>query len=118
MFLPYILHPTRIDGQSRALTDNIFSNQYNKEAISDNLASTISDHLPQFLFVPSIFSDQLSFKSNIYEKNWSKCNKEDFILHYFEKDWDSILNLSRNDIDLSLNIFLMNKHAFLDKHAP
>ena len=62
MFLPQ----TRIHGQSRTFTDNIFSNQYNKEAISGNLTSTISDHLPQFLIVPSIFSDQPLPKSNMH----------------------------------------------------
>ena len=105
---------TRIHGQSRILIDNIFSNQYNEKAISCNLTSTISDHLPQFLFIPSIFSDPSS-KSNIYERNWSKFNEEGFILDYFEKDWDSILNLSRNDIDLSLNNFLININELLDK---
>ena len=115
MFLPYILHPTRIHGQSRTLINNIFSNQYNKQAISDNLKLTISDHLPQFLFVPPIFSDLTSFKSNIYNKEWSKFSKEYFVLDYFEKDWDSILNLTRNDIDSWLNNFLMNMNELLDK---
>ena len=92
-FLPYILHPTRIHGQSRTLIDDIFSNQYNKEAIFRNLTSTISDNLPQFLCVPSIFSDPPSSKSNIFERNWSKFSREVFILDYYEKDWDSILNL-------------------------
>ena len=62
MLLPYILHPTRIHGQSGPLTDNIFFNQFNKEAVSCNLTSTISDHLPQFPFVPSVSSDPPSSK--------------------------------------------------------
>ena len=115
IFLPYILHPTRIHGLSRTLINDIFSNQYNKQAISDNLKLTISDHLPQFLFVPSIFSDLTSSKSNIYNKEWSKFSKEYFVLDYFEKDWDSILNLTRNDIDSWLNNFLMNMNELLDK---
>ena len=40
------------------------------------------------------------------------------ILDYFEKDWDDILNLSRNDIDLSFNNFKVNMNELLDKHAP
>ena len=51
-----------------------FSNQHNKEAISGNLTSTISDHLQQFLFVPSILSDLPSSKLNIYQRNWTKFN--------------------------------------------
>ena len=50
----------------------------------------------------------------MYERNWSKFNKEDFILDYFERDWDGILNLGWNDFDLSFNNFLMNINQFLD----
>ena len=57
MFLPYILHPIRIHGESGTLTDNIFSNQYNKEALSGNLTSINSNYLSRFLFYPSIFPD-------------------------------------------------------------
>ena len=74
--LPYILHPTRIHGQSRTLISNIFSNQYNKEAISCKLISITCDYFPQFLFVPTIFSNPPSFKSNIFERNWSKFNEK------------------------------------------
>ena len=118
VLIPYILHPTRIHGQSRTITDNIFFNQYNKETISGNLTPTISDHLTQFLFVPSMFSDPPSFKQNMYERNWFKLNKEDFILDYFMKAWDSILYLSENDFDFdfSFNNFLMNMNELLETH--
>ena len=118
MLIPYILHPTRIHGQSRTITDNIFFNQYNKETISGNLTPTISDHLTQFLFVPSMFSDPPSFKQNMYERNWFKLNKEDFTLDYFMKAWDSILYLSENDFDFdfSFNNFLMNMNELLETH--
>ena len=118
VFLPYISHPTRIHVQSRTLIGNIFCDHYNREAISGNLTSTISNRLPQFLFVPSIFSDPPSSKSNMYERNWSKFNKEDFMLNYFEKDLEGMLNLSRNDIDLSFNNFLMNMNELLNMHVP
>ena len=59
MILPYFLHPTKITGHSKTLIDNIFSNHISKEAICGNLISTISDHLPQFLIMPSIFQTLL-----------------------------------------------------------
>ena len=101
MALIYILQLTRIHGQSRTLINNIFSNQYKKKPISGNLISTISNHLPQFLFAPSILSGRPSSKLEIYQRNWTKFNKEDFIFDYFEKDWDSVLDLSSNDMDFS-----------------
>ena len=59
-----------------------------------------------------------SSKSNIYERNWSKLNKKGFILDYFKKDWNDILNPNRNNIDLSFNNFLTNMNELLDKPAP
>ena len=47
MILPYILHPTRINGHSKTLINNIFFNHISKEAICENLTSTITDHLSQ-----------------------------------------------------------------------
>ena len=56
-FVPYILQPTRLTSHSKTLIDNIFSNIISPEAISGNLTSTISDHLPQFMIVPNVFSN-------------------------------------------------------------
>ena len=37
MYLPYILHPTRVTGHSQTIIDNIFSNYVSKEAVYSNL---------------------------------------------------------------------------------
>ena len=70
-FVPYILQPTRLTSHSKTLIDNIFSNIISPEAISGNLTSTISDHLPQFMIVPNVFSNPPSNKANIFERDWS-----------------------------------------------
>ena len=85
MILPYILHPNRITVHSKSLIDNIFSDHISKEATCGNLTSAISDHLPQFFIMPSIFSDSSSSKSNVYETSWSNFNKEELILNHFER---------------------------------
>ena len=118
MILPYILHSTRITGHSKTLIDNIFSNHISKEAICGNLPYTLFDHLPQFLIMPSIFSDPSSSKSDVYEGSWSNFNKEEFILDYFEKDWDLTLNVEKNDVNHSFDKFFLNMNRLLDKHAP
>ena len=66
-FVPYVLHPTRITSHSKTLIDNIFSNFISTEIISGNITATISDHLPQFSFVPNILSNSSTQKSNYYE---------------------------------------------------
>ena len=64
------LHPTRVTDHSKTLIDNIFSNHISEEAICGSLTVTISDHLPQFLIMPLIFSDSFSFKSNVCKRSW------------------------------------------------
>ena len=68
MYLPYILHPSRVTGLLQTIIDNIFSNYVSKEAVCGNLTSTISDHHPQVLFIPSMFSHNPAAKSNIFER--------------------------------------------------
>ena len=85
-FLPYILQPTRFTSYSKTLIDNIFSNVISHEVTSGNITATISDHLPQFVFVPNVFSNPSCQKSNIYERDWSKFVQQNFVLDYFDKD--------------------------------
>ena len=61
-FMPQITLPTRVAQKSTTLIDNIFINHYEYKCISDNMASSISDHLPQF----NIFEN---FKENNIKEN-------------------------------------------------
>ena len=61
--------------------------------VSDNFTVTISDHLPQFFTIRNILSTISGNKSNIYEKNWSKFHRENFILDYFSADWEDFLKI-------------------------
>ena len=85
-FSPYVLQPTRLTSHSKTLIDNIFSNIISQEAISGNPTSTISDHFPQLMFVPNLFSSSPSNKANIFERDWSKVDQENFIFDYFSID--------------------------------
>ena len=118
MVLPYIIQPTRITSHSKSIINNIFSNYISQEIISGNLTSTISDHLPQFLIAPHIFSNAPNKKSNIFERDWSKFNREEFILDYFAIDWPHILKLQNNDTNTSFQNFFDSMNRILDKHAP
>ena len=117
-FLPYILQPTRLTSHSKTLIDNIFSNVISYEVISVNITATISDHLPQFLFAPNVFSNPSCQKSNIYEKDWSKFVHQNFVIYYFDKDWSDVLQLDQQDVNLSISSFLDNANSILDEHAP
>ena len=116
-FIPYILHPTRITNYSKTLTDNIFSNFISPDIISGNITATISEHLPQFSFVPNILSNLPSQQSDYYERDWSKFKQENFILDYFDKDCADVLQTDQQNVNLSLDSFLNNLNSILDVHA-
>ena len=65
MLLPHIVQPARIKNNPKTLIDNIYSN-VTPNKISGNITATISDHLPQFLITPDIFSHPPSTKLNIF----------------------------------------------------
>ena len=92
-FIPLILQPTIITSNSNTLIDNIFSNVINRDIISGNLTPTISDHLPQFTIIQNMFGNILCNKSNIYERDWSNFDQENFILDYFSVDWEDFLKI-------------------------
>ena len=117
-FIPYILHPTRITNHSKTLIDNIFSNFISPDIISGNITATISEHLPQFSFVPNILSNLPSQQSDYYERDWSKFKQENFILDYFDKDCADVLQIDQQNVNLSLDSFLNNLNSILDVHAP
>ena len=114
----YILQPTRLTRHSKTLMEKIFLNILSSEIISGNLTATISDHLPQFSFAPNIHSVPSYNRSNIFERDWSKFNKENFILDYFEKNWSDVLQLDQQNVDLSIESFLNNMNSILDSNAP
>ena len=107
MYLPYILHPARVTSHSQTITDNIFSNYVLKEAVSGNLTSTISDDLPQVLFIPSMFPDNSATKSNIFERSWKKFNQAEFVMDYVDKDWSNILNFKHGNLNVSMENLLI-----------
>ena len=117
-FIPYILHPTRITSHSKTLIDNIFSNFIFPEIISGKITATISDHLPQFSFVPNILLNPSAQKSNHYERDWPKFKQGNFILDYFDKDWTDLFQIDQQNVNLSMDSFLNNINYILDAHAP
>ena len=117
-FTPSILQPTTITSHSNTLTDNIFSNVIDPDIISGNLTATISDHLPQFAIIPNMFGNIPGNKSNIYERDWSKFDQENFILDYFSVDWEDLLKINELNADNSTKIYLDKINILLDTYAP
>ena len=83
----------------------MFSNVIDPVVISGNLTVTISDYIP-------------SNKSNIYERDWSKVDRENFILDYFSVDWEDLLKIDELHADNSTKMFLDKINMLLDTYAP
>ena len=43
-------------------------------------------------------------KSNIYERDWSKFDRENFILDYFSADWGDLFKIDECNVDNSTKI--------------
>ena len=84
--MPLILVATH----SNTLIDNIFSNVIDPDKISGNFNATISDHRSQFTIILNRFNN---ITSNIYERYWSKFDRQNFILDYFSIDWVNLLKI-------------------------
>ena len=117
-YLPYIIQPSRHTSHSRTIIDNIFSNAISKDTFCGNITATISDHLHQFLVSPNNFANPPSNKSNVFERDWSKFDQENFILDYFDIDWSNLLNLNEKNVDLTTNNFLNVMNSLLNRYAP
>ena len=117
LFNQYILQPTLLTSQSKTLIDNMFSNIISAEAISRNSTSTISDHLPQFMIVPNVFSNPPSNKANIFERDWSNFDQENFILDYFSIDWNVALKLDEQNVNYLTASFLNKINSLLSNYA-
>ena len=117
-FIPLILQPTRITSRSNTLIDKIFSNIIDTDIISGNSTATISDHLPQFSIIPNMFGNIPGNNSNIYERGWSKFDRENFILDYFSVEWKDLLKIDELNADKSAKKFLDKINMLLDTYAP
>ena len=70
------------------------------------LTATISNHLPQFETIPNMFGNISGNKSNIYERDWCKFDRENFILDYVSVDWKDMLKIDELNADNSTKIYL------------
>ena len=119
LYIPHITLPTRITSRSKTLIDNIFSNYLEFcSSISGNLTSSISDHLPQFLLIPNMNTNNNSKKQNIFKRNFSKFNREDFLLDLLDIEWDNVISVDKHDPNYSFDHFNNTINELLDKHAP
>ena len=57
-------------------------------------------------------------KSNIYERDWSKFDRENFILVFFSLEWNDLFKIDELNADKSSKKFLDKINMLLDTYAP
>ena len=82
------------------------------------MTATISDHLPQFSIIPNMFGNISGNKSNIYERDWSKFDQENFILDDFSVDWEDFVKTDELNAGNSTRMYLDKVNMLLDTYAP
>ena len=109
---PFILLPTRIQGDSATIVDNIFTNNSNNKILSGNIVTDFSDHFSQFV---SILRPKLDLKSiSIYKRDYSKFSEQSF------RDDVSIqtFNNDSTDVNVQFNDFYYKLIGCVERHAP
>ena len=118
LFVPHIIHPTRITSTSKTLIDNIFSNSPNfKDAISGNITVSLSDHLSQFLIVPDECHHSQK-KQNLFTRDYGNFDSTGFFHDLQQIEWASTLNLHMNDPNIAFAGFQNSIDQLVDKYLP
>ena len=109
---PFILLPTRIDGDSATIIDNIFTNNIANSIFSGNIITDFSDHFSQFVSVQRPKMDYKSF--TIYKRDYSKFCEGSF------RDDVSIQNFNNTltDINDQFRDFYFKLEGCVERHAP
>ena len=71
------------------------------------------------MIVPNVFCNPPPNKANnIFEKDWSNFDQENFILDYFSTDWDIARNLDEQNVNYSTESFLNKINSLLSNYVP
>ena len=74
----------------------------------------MSDHQRQFSIIPNMFGYIPGNKTNIYERDWSKYDGENFILDNFSIDLEDLLKIDELNAENSIKKLLYKINVLLD----
>ena len=110
--LPQIVQPSRIQGESATIVDNIFTNVCNNLIHCGNILTDLSDHLSQFL---SVHRDKIDYKNTtMYKRDYSTFSEKSF------RDDVEIQNFNNSyeDVNDQFKDFYLRLEGCVDRHAP
>ena len=93
-FYPTINTPTWINALSKTIIDNIFYNTFIKNILVGNVATSISDHLTQFLIITNV-NKSLPEKEQIDIQTYTHYTKDKFLIDPKQINWTLFKNKSK-----------------------
>ena len=115
-FYPTINIPTQIAATSETLMDNIFYNTFTKNILMGNVATSISDHLTQFLITTNE-NKSLPEKEQIDIQTYRNYTKDKFLIDLKQINWNNYLKTNQNDPHQSFELFFQKLDQLLDKQC-
>ena len=107
--------PTRVvKKQKPALIDNIFTNAVDKDIVTGNLISKISDHMPNFIIMKDVNFDHKKINKRV--RSTKNFNLEEYRKDVSEIDIEPVLTL--RNVHEVYEYFHKQYMIILDKHAP
>ena len=89
-----------------------------KNVGTGNITFSISDHLPQFFFLPVFFSNNYTYRRNDEAYDWSRFNENSFSEDFNFKDWNSVMEIEKNDVNIYLNNYLSKVKSLIMSYVP
>ena len=114
--LPYISTSSRATPRSKALIDNIFSNNIEDASILGNIVRTISDHYAQVFLLQNLINKNQT-KSEIDHQKFKKLNKNNLERNLVNTNWDAILEVNNGDVDKSFESYITTVNSIIAEHA-
>ena len=116
LFVPHIIHPTRITPTSKTLIDNIFSNCLNfQEGKSGNFTLKLSDHLAQFLVIPITYH-QIPKKKVLYTYDTKNFDGAKFLEDFQNIAWPTTNNMT--DPNIPFDDMMEKIDKLVNTHLP
>ena len=89
------------------------------ETISGNLTTSISDHLPQFMFINKFFNDKNKLNCKSYlKRDFRKFDKTKFQRDFKNINFVELYNLDESNIDNGFKMLIDKVTNLLNIHAP
>ena len=90
-----------------------------KYAMSGNISSGISDHLPQCFILPELFSNfPPPAKYNIISHDQEKFNGQSFLEDFEKINWNQVLQLNQDNVNITFKTYLNTVNTLINYHAP